>query len=144
MKKLLFYFLFFLGTCFFTAACGYLSLVFFLGILNSFGYVLVVLLLFFAVELLDRMQRFFSKKQEVSCRRIILTTQLPGVIVSVLFFLFILWLDQNGYWDNKGFLAGLGEYLFSLSWIVFSAALFIGILLRSGIRCLLQKNRAKN
>lgn len=143
MKKL-FYFLFFLGTCFFSAACGYLSLILILGILNSFGYVLVVLLLFFAVELLDRMQRLFSKKQGVSCKRIILTTQLPSVIVSVLFFLLILWLDQNGYWDNSGWFAGLEEFLFSLSWIVYSAALFVGILLRSGIRCLFQKNRAKN
>lgn len=73
---------------------------------------------------IDRLRRLFRKKYELKAPLFFVLVHIPSMILSVVYFAVIDYLDNMGYF--KGLFAGLGEFLFGISWLI-TSAVFIAV-----------------
>ncbi|MDE6726969.1 MAG: hypothetical protein K2J80_03395 [Oscillospiraceae bacterium] len=76
-----------------------------------------------AVFGIDRLRVLFRNKYGFSAPKFFLCAYAPSVAVSAVYYAVICTLDNAGYF--KGFMAGLGEYLMGLVWLITSAAAIV-------------------
>lgn len=73
-----------------------------------------------AVFGIDRLRVLFADKYGFSAPKFFLCAYAPSVAASAVYYAVVCALDKAGYY--KGFMAGLGEYLMGLAWLITSAA----------------------
>lgn len=119
MKKPLAIFLLIIGGAAAIALISAANLMLFFGLYGG-GLLLAILVTAGAVFGMTRLRGVFERHYGISAPRFGLLAFVPSVAVSGIFFIVILILDNAGYF--KGFLAGLGESLFGLTWLITTAA----------------------
>lgn len=116
-----------------TFALSYVVLGLFFAVL-SLGWLFGILIAIAEVTGLYFIGKLFLKKGFIKNRALLwfLSTGI-SLIISGIGFIAVLVLDSNGYFT--GFLAGLGEFILTLCWLVYSAVIAAG----NGIVCLHMK-----
>lgn len=89
-------------------------------ILMHGGVALAIIVTGGAVFGIDRLRVLFAGKYGFSAPKFFLCAYAPSVAASAVYYAVVCALDEAGYY--KGFMAGLGEYLMALAWIITSAA----------------------
>lgn len=102
------------------------------------GLVLAILVTSGAVFGITRLRGAFERRYGISAPKFALLAFVPSVAVSGIFYIVILILDKAGYF--RGFLAGLGEFIYGLVWLITSAA---AVVLGAAMLAISAKLRAK-
>lgn len=122
MKKPLTVILLILGGLAAGAGLGVLNMILFL-VLYPVGAALAILLILAASFGIDCLRYLYKKKFGMKTQRYLVCAYVPSVLFSAMFFIIVLRLDAGGYF--QGFMAGLGEFVFGLSWMLSSGALLV-------------------
>ena len=122
MKKPLATFLLILGGLAVGVGLGVLNMILFLALYPA-GAVLAILAILAASFGIDCLRRLYKKKFNIKTQRYLVCAYVPSVLFSAMFFLIVLRLDAGGYFE--GFMAGLGELVFGLSWMISSGAAWV-------------------
>lgn len=95
------------------------NLMLFFGLMQI-GVLIAIVVTGGAVFGFDRLRMLFANKYGFSAPKFFLCAYAPSVAVSAVYYAVVCALDKAGYY--KGFMAGLGETLVGLSWLITSAA----------------------
>lgn len=80
--------------------------------------------------------KLYLKKEFLKNRAVIwCLSSVVSLVLSGIGFIAVLLLDSNGYFT--GFFAGLGEFILTLCWLVYSAVITVG----NGVSCALLKKK---
>lgn len=95
------------------------NLMLFFGLMQI-GILIAIIVTGGAVFGIDRLRVLFANKYGFSAPKFFLCAYAPSVAASAVYFAVVCALDKAGYF--KGFMAGLGETLMGLVWLITSAA----------------------
>lgn len=121
MKKPLAITLLSVGNCLLTLALGFAGV--FLFLTGSIGLLLDIVLIAGQIVGFAFIQRLFERRYSLSPLIFWLLSSIPAAVVSSIAFGIVIILDSIDYFS--GFFAGLAEFLFTLSSLVYSAVFLI-------------------
>ena len=91
---------------------------------------------------IDRLRVLFKRKYEMKAPKFLVLAYVPSVLCSAAAVIIFMELDRAGYFE--GLFAGLGEFIFSLSYVITAGAILIMAFIWLIISTIITKHRKVN